>query len=54
MARGHEPLMLEGGEEEVRAMSTFWAVIAIAFVVGTLLTVAFGTFKLFDAGRHQH
>ena len=35
-------------------MNTFWAVIAIAFVVGTLLTVAFGALKMIDAGRHQH
>jgi hypothetical protein len=35
-------------------MSTFWAVIAIAFVAGTVMTVAFGTFRMFGGGRHQH
>jgi hypothetical protein len=36
------------------AMAIFWTAVVIAFVVFTLATVAFGTFRMFGGGQLRH
>ena len=35
-------------------MAVFWAIVTIAFVVGTLGVVAYGIAAMFGAGFHRH